>query len=46
MNPAIKIFVNCGDWVESCTAIVETFDGEFMIINWLEKDATNENTNQ
>jgi UDP-2,3-diacylglucosamine pyrophosphatase LpxH len=33
-------YLNCGDWVESCTAIVETFDGEFKIINWLEKDAT------
>ncbi len=30
-------YLNCGDWVESCTAIVETFDGEFKIINWLEK---------
>ena len=39
-------YLNCGDWVESCTAIVETFDGEFMIINWLEKDTTNENSNK
>lgn len=30
-------YLNCGDWVESCTAIVETFDGEFKIINWLDK---------
>ena len=30
-------YLNCGDWVESCTAIVETLDGEFKIINWLEK---------
>ena len=22
-------YLNCGDWVESCTAIVETFDGKF-----------------
>ena len=22
-------YLNCGDWVESCTAIVETFEGEF-----------------
>lgn len=29
-------YLNCGDWVENCTAIVETFDGEFKIINWLE----------
>ena len=31
-------YLNCGDWVESCNAIVETFEGEFKIINWLEKD--------
>lgn len=30
-------YINCGDWVESCTAIVETYDGEFKIINWLDK---------
>ncbi|MGB1226408.1 MAG: UDP-2,3-diacylglucosamine diphosphatase [Poseidonibacter sp.] len=30
-------YLNCGDWVESCTAIVETYDGEFKIINWLDK---------
>ncbi|RXJ77185.1 UDP-2,3-diacylglucosamine hydrolase [Arcobacter sp. F155] len=30
-------YLNCGDWVESCTAVVETFEGEFKIINWLEK---------
>lgn len=28
-------YLNCGDWVESCTAIVETYEGEFKIINWL-----------
>ena len=40
-------YLNCGDWVESCTAIVETFEGEFKIINWLEKDdKTNENPNK
>ncbi len=27
-------YKNCGDWVESCTAIVETHEGEFEIINW------------
>ena len=25
---------NCGDWVESCTALVETNAGEFKIIDW------------
>ncbi|MDY0051418.1 MAG: UDP-2,3-diacylglucosamine diphosphatase [Aliarcobacter sp.] len=28
-------YLNCGDWVESCTAIVETYEGEFKIIHWL-----------
>jgi UDP-2,3-diacylglucosamine pyrophosphatase LpxH len=27
-------YLNCGDWVESCTAIVETFEGEFQILRW------------
>jgi UDP-2,3-diacylglucosamine pyrophosphatase LpxH len=27
-------YINCGDWVESCTAIGENFDGSFEIINW------------
>ena len=40
-------YLNCGDWVESCTAIVETFEGEFKIINWVEKDDKNdENPNK
>ena len=28
-------YLNCGDWVESCSAIVETYEGEFKIIRWL-----------
>jgi hypothetical protein len=28
------IYVNCGDWVESCTAVVEHFDGRLEIIEW------------
>jgi UDP-2,3-diacylglucosamine pyrophosphatase LpxH len=27
-------YLNCGDWVESCTAIVETWAGELRIIHW------------
>jgi len=27
-------YLNCGDWVESCTAIVETMDGKWEIIYW------------
>ncbi len=31
-------YKNSGDWVESCTALVETMEGEWKIIEWLEKD--------
>ena len=27
-------YVNTGDWVESCTAVVEHFDGSFEILCW------------
>ncbi len=27
-------YMNCGDWVESCTALVETLEGEWKIIKW------------
>ena len=27
-------YINCGDWVESCTAIAEHTDGRFEIITW------------
>lgn len=30
-------YINCGDWVESCTAIVETYDGEWEILHWTKK---------
>lgn len=29
-------YINTGDWVESCTAIVETHEGEFELIKWTE----------
>lgn len=29
---------NCGDWVESCTALVETEDGTIKVIKWVELD--------
>ncbi len=29
-------YVNTGDWVESCTAVGETFDGRLEVIRWLE----------
>lgn len=28
------LYVNCGDWVESCTAIVEYQDGTLRLIDW------------
>ena len=28
--------MNCGDWVESCTALAEHADGRFEIITWFE----------
>jgi hypothetical protein len=28
--------MNCGDWVESCTALAEHPDGHFEIITWTE----------
>ena len=27
-------YLNCGDWVESCTAIVELMNGELRLIRW------------
>jgi UDP-2,3-diacylglucosamine pyrophosphatase LpxH len=30
-------YVNCGDWVESCTAVVEHHDGRLEIIHWVEE---------
>jgi UDP-2,3-diacylglucosamine pyrophosphatase LpxH len=29
-------YLNCGDWVESCTAVVETMAGELRVIHWLD----------
>jgi UDP-2,3-diacylglucosamine pyrophosphatase LpxH len=28
------LYVNCGDWVDSCTAVVEHFDGRLELIVW------------
>jgi UDP-2,3-diacylglucosamine pyrophosphatase LpxH len=28
------LYVNDGDWVESCTALVEHFDGRLEILEW------------
>ena len=29
-------YINIGDWVESCTAVVEDQSGNFELIRWLE----------
>jgi UDP-2,3-diacylglucosamine pyrophosphatase LpxH len=29
-------YCNCGDWVESCTALVEHSDGRIEVLNWAE----------
>jgi UDP-2,3-diacylglucosamine pyrophosphatase LpxH len=31
-------YFNCGDWVESCTALGENTDGRMEIIRWAEQD--------
>jgi UDP-2,3-diacylglucosamine pyrophosphatase LpxH len=35
-------YINCGDWVESCTAIAEHLDGRFEIVSWTELSARDE----
>lgn len=37
--PAIRsmngiVYVNCGDWVDSCTAVVEHLDGTLELVRW------------
>ena len=33
------VYMNDGDWVESCTALVEHYDGSWEIVTWVkEKD--------
>ena len=29
------LYCNCGDWVESCTALVENLDGSLEILHWI-----------
>jgi len=33
------VYMNCGDWVESCTALVEDKNGQFHILDWSGVDA-------
>ncbi len=38
MRPAHGVlYMNCGDWVESCTALVEHADGRFELVDWPER---------
>ena len=42
-TPVIKsieglTYINCGDWVDSCTAIVEHFDGRMQLVRWMQPD--------
>jgi UDP-2,3-diacylglucosamine pyrophosphatase LpxH len=27
-------YLNCGDWVESCTAVIENLDGDLRVVHW------------
>jgi UDP-2,3-diacylglucosamine pyrophosphatase LpxH len=33
------LYLNCGDWVESCTALAERVDGHFEILRWSAPEA-------
>lgn len=39
-NAGIR-YINTGDWVESCTAVVEHFDGRFEIVRWAQQQRQN-----
>lgn len=36
-------YLNCGDWVESCTALVEEASGEIEIVRWLDVEEAQQN---
>jgi hypothetical protein len=33
-------YMNCGDWVESCTALMEHHDGRIELMQWREEVAS------
>jgi UDP-2,3-diacylglucosamine pyrophosphatase LpxH len=33
------VYANCGDWIESCTAIAEDADGSLQVIDWRNTEA-------
>jgi UDP-2,3-diacylglucosamine pyrophosphatase LpxH len=39
-NDSGLCYINCGDWVESCTAVVEHFDGRFEIVHWSGRESS------
>lgn len=34
------LYINCGDWVDSCTAIIEHMDGRLELIEWRHQGAS------
>lgn len=36
-------YANCGDWVESCSALVEDYQGNIEVIRWLELEKPKRN---
>lgn len=44
-HPAVKehaglAYLNCGDWIEHCTALVEGWDGRFELVAWTGRPAS------
>ena len=44
-TPTIKridglTYINCGDWVDSCSAIVEHYDGRMQLVRWTQPMAS------
>lgn len=35
-------YLNCGDWVESCTALAEDFNGRIQVIRWVDAERLHE----
>jgi UDP-2,3-diacylglucosamine pyrophosphatase LpxH len=31
------VYHNCGDWVESCTALIETRTGAIELVHWVDE---------
>ncbi|MGB8621365.1 MAG: UDP-2,3-diacylglucosamine diphosphatase [Paracoccaceae bacterium] len=38
------LYANCGDWIESCTGLVERLDGTLELVRWQDDRATGEAT--